>query len=138
MTNRERVEKTTGVGTCGAGCHSTLINPAGFAFEAFDAIGQYRTMDRGKAINSTGSYPFVDGAKSYTGAVDFARAIADGQQAHDCYTQNWVTYLNGRDPAAQEMPVVSWYALKSRAGQMSMKDLIVSTVTAENFLNRLP
>jgi hypothetical protein len=138
MTNRERVEKTTGVGTCGAGCHSTLINPAGFAFEAFDAIGQYRTMDRGKPIKSADSYPFREGAKSYTSAVEFVRAIADGQQAHDCYTENWVTYLNGRDPAAEEMPVVSWYAQKSRAGQMSMKDLIVSTVTAENFLNRLP
>ena len=138
MTNRERVEMTTGAGTCGAGCHATWINPAGFAFEEFDAIGQYRTMDRGKTVSSADSYPFTDGTKSYTGAVEFARAIVDGQQAHDCYTQNWVSYLNGRQLAAEEMPVVSWYALKSRAGQMSMKDLIVSTVTAENFLNRLP
>jgi len=138
MTNRERVAMTTGAGTCGASCHATWINPAGFAFEEFDAIGQYRTMDRGKAVDSADSYPFTDGIKSYNGAVEFARAIADGQQAHDCYTQNWVSYLIGRPLAAEEMPVVSWYALKSRAGQMSMKDLIVSTVTAENFLNRLP
>lgn len=138
MTNRERVEMTTGNGTCGAGCHSTWINPAGFAFEQFDAIGQYRTMDRGKTVNSADTYPFTDGSKSYSGAVEFARAIADGQQAHDCYTRNWVSYLNGRELAAEEMPVVSWYALKSRVGQMSMKELIVSTVTADNFLNRLP
>ncbi len=138
MTNRERVEMTTGAGTCGEGCHSTWINTAGFAFEEFDALGQYRTMDRGKTISSADTYPFTDGAKSYSGAAEFARAIADGQQAHDCYTQNWVTYLNGRQLAPEEMPLVSWYARKSRAGQMSMKDLILATVTADNFLNRLP
>ena len=38
MTNRERVEATTGPGTCGQGCHSTVINPPGFAFESFDEL----------------------------------------------------------------------------------------------------
>ena len=32
MTNRERVEAHTGVGTCGEGCHSSLINPLGSIF----------------------------------------------------------------------------------------------------------
>nr|PZN24164.1 MAG: hypothetical protein DIU78_12645 [Pseudomonadota bacterium] len=44
QTNRERVTAHTGPGTCGGACHGTIINPIGFAFENFDAIGQERSL----------------------------------------------------------------------------------------------
>ena len=59
MTNRQRVEATTGKGTCGESCHGTWINTAGFAFEEYDAIGKYRTTDRGQPVDSSDAYPFV-------------------------------------------------------------------------------
>ena len=138
MTNRERVEKTTGVGTCGAACHGTLINPAGFAFEEFDAIGKFRTTDRGKPINSADTYPFTDGAKSYANAVEFSRAIAGSAQAHGCYTRNWQTYINGRALAPAEGPLADYFAAMSEAGKLSMKDMILAMVTNDAFINRLP
>ncbi|MEO5770274.1 MAG: DUF1592 domain-containing protein [Polyangia bacterium] len=139
MTNRERVEKTTGSGTCGEGCHSTWINTAGFAFEAFDAIGKYRTMDRGKPVNTADTYPFnPEGPKSYSNAVEFSRLIARSTQAHSCYTRNWLSYINGRPVATEELPLVDYWALASRAGKLSMKDMILAMVTNEAFVNRLP
>ncbi len=138
QTNRERIEATTGNGTCGQGCHSTWINTAGFAFEAFDAIGKFRTMDRGKPINSADTYPFTDGAKSYTNAVEFSKAVSESTQAHACYTRNWLTYINGRPVAPAEAPLADYWALVSRAGQLSMKDMILAMVTSETFVNRLP
>ena len=65
QTNRERVTAFTGKGTCGESCHGNYINPLGFAFENFDAMGQVRTMDNGKTIDTTGDYPFVDGTQSF-------------------------------------------------------------------------
>jgi hypothetical protein len=138
MTNRERVEKTTGVGTCGAACHGTWINPAGFAFEEFDAIGKFRTTDRNKPINSADTYPFTDGPKSYNNAVEFSKAISDSSQAHGCYTRNWLTYINGRAVTPAEMPLADYWALMSRAGKMSIKDIILAMVSNDAFVNRLP
>ncbi|MES1210138.1 MAG: DUF1588 domain-containing protein, partial [Pseudomonadota bacterium] len=138
MTNRERVEATTGIGTCGQGCHSTWINTAGFPFESFDAIGKYRTTDRGKPVNTAGMYPFTDGAKAYTNAVDFSKAIAESTQAHSCYTRNWLSYLNGRAVSPAEMPLADYWSLVSRAGKLSMKDMILAMVSSDTFVNRLP
>ena len=39
---------------CATACH-TLMDPFGFAFEHYDGIGKYRTMDNGKAVDATGS-----------------------------------------------------------------------------------
>ncbi|HEY8945059.1 MAG TPA: DUF1592 domain-containing protein, partial [Polyangiaceae bacterium] len=47
QTNRQRIDAVTGVGTCGQGCHATLINPLGFAFENYDPLARHRTMDNG-------------------------------------------------------------------------------------------
>ena len=44
------------LGTCGESCHGAIINPIGFAFENFDAMGQVRTMDNGKPIDTSGAY----------------------------------------------------------------------------------
>jgi len=53
QTNRQRVDAATGPGTCGASCHGQFINPLGFAFERFDALGQARTMDRKEGIQAS-------------------------------------------------------------------------------------
>jgi hypothetical protein len=47
-TLRERIDAHTGKGTCGEGCHGYLINPIGFAFENYDPLGEWQTMDAGK------------------------------------------------------------------------------------------
>jgi hypothetical protein len=138
MTNRERVEATTGPGTCGQGCHSTIINPPGFAFEHFDAVGKFRDTDRGKPINSVASYAFAEGLKAFDGALEFSQALAQSKQAHSCYVGDWMTYLNGRLPVAAEKPLLDYLSQLSLNGQLSMKDMILRFVTNDGFLNRLP
>ena len=41
---------STSAGTCGEGCHSNIINPVGFAFEAFDPVGRHRTEENGAPV----------------------------------------------------------------------------------------
>ena len=60
-TNRERIDSITGEGTCGEGCHATMINPIGFALENYDALGHYRTQDNGFPIDAAVRYTFEDG-----------------------------------------------------------------------------
>jgi hypothetical protein len=95
-TNRQKVEALTGEGTCGASCHGTFINPAGFALEHYGAIGEWRAEDNGEAIDSSASFPFEGGDKSYADAVEWSNVLADSPQVHRCYSGFWVEYLMGR------------------------------------------
>jgi hypothetical protein len=138
MTNRERVEKTTGKGTCGESCHGALLNPLGFAFENYDAIGKYRTMDRGKPVNAADAYTLDGKLQSFSNAVELSRLLADAKQTHACYIQNMMTYMHGRVVASEEHAMIDYYARLSRAGMLSLRDLMLTIATSEPFLNRLP
>lgn len=138
MTNRERVEATTGKGTCGEACHGTLFNALGYAFENYDGIGKYRTMDQGKTVNAADSYRLDGQLKSFSNGIELSRLLADAKETHDCYIRNMMGYLHGRvlDPD-QENATVDYLARRSRAG-MTLHDLELAIVTSDAFLNRLP
>lgn len=138
MTNRERVEATTGKGTCGQACHMALFNPLGYAFENYDAIGKYRTMDHGKPVNAADSYTLDGELKSFSNGVELSHLIAEAKQTHGCYVQKMMSYLHGRLLAPEEDQTVDYYARLSRAGKVSLHDLALSMVTSDAFLNRLP
>src|SRR6185312_15968664 len=110
LTNRQRVEMTTGKGTCGEACHATLFNPLGYAFENYDAIGEYRTIDHGKPVNAADSYTLDGRLVSFSNGVELSHALAESKQLHDCYVQNMLTYLHGRLPVAEERATVDYYA----------------------------
>jgi mono/diheme cytochrome c family protein len=59
LTTRERIALQTRPQACQS-CHS-MINPLGFAFENFDAVGRFRPTEQGKPIDASGSYIEVDG-----------------------------------------------------------------------------
>lgn len=51
LTFRQKLEKHRDNKAC-ASCHD-MMDPLGFAMENFDAVGRWRTQDKGKAIDST-------------------------------------------------------------------------------------
>jgi len=138
MSNRERVEMTTGKGTCGEACHAALFNPLGYAFENYDAIGKYRTTDHSKPVDAADSYTLDGELKSFTNGVELSHLLGEAKQTHSCYVQNMMSYLNGRLLAPEEQSTVDYYARLSRAGMVSLHDLELDIVTSDAFLNRLP
>lgn len=147
-TDRQLVDGFTGAGTCAASCHATLINPPGFAFENYDAIGAYRTTDQGQPVNAASSYTFSQpyGTQSFKNAIDFANVISKAPEVHGCYVQNWASYLYGRPVADDtsgallpgDAPFLGYLAQESLDGRMSVKNLILSIATDDNFLARSP
>ena len=115
-----------------------MFNPLGFAFENYDAIGKYRTIDRGKPVNAADSYRLDGQLKSFTNGVELSQLLADAKETHACYVQNMMSYLHGRPLAAEEKAMVDYYARLSRAGMVSLHDLELAIVTSDAFLNRLP
>lgn len=86
LTTRERVETQTGAASCQT-CHA-MINPLGFPLENFDAIGRYRSEEKGKPIDATGSYLARDGETvPFDGPRALAAFLADSDEAHDAFVE---------------------------------------------------
>jgi hypothetical protein len=134
-TNRERVEKHTGKGTCGATCHGTLINPAGFAFEHYGAIGQYEDTENGNPVNSADTYNLDGKDVSYNNAVEFDGLIAASDQVHSCYAKHWLQYAYGRADQAADGAALADLAKESRKGARA---LILALTQTQAFRSRIP
>ncbi|MBX7102186.1 MAG: DUF1592 domain-containing protein [Myxococcaceae bacterium] len=136
-TNRQRVEAHTGKGTCGAGCHGTFINPAGFAFEGYDAVGRSRDTDKGLPVDAKDSYLLSDGSKlAFDGAVDFQAQVAEQSQTHDCYAGNWLQFLYGRPLTADDTALVQRMGRRSLRDSASPAALIADLLSSPAFLTR--
>jgi uncharacterized protein DUF1592/uncharacterized protein DUF1588/uncharacterized protein DUF1595/uncharacterized protein DUF1585/uncharacterized protein DUF1587 len=123
QSNRQRIEAHTN--SCGAGCHTTIINPVGFAFEHYDAIGAWRDIDNALPIDAKASFNLDGKAVTYDGAVELAKLISQSQQFYDCYAKNWMEYAFGRAPVAVEAASVDRLATTSKAGTPT-RDLLIN------------
>ncbi len=93
-TTRQQIEALTMTGSC-AGCHQ-MINPPGFAFEQFDAIGQLRSTDNDVPIDVTG-VATIDGQElAFTGAEQLVQALAISAEVRACYIGKLLEYAYGR------------------------------------------
>lgn len=129
-TNRERTEAATSPPEC-VGCHQTL-NPPGFAFEHYDAMGRYRTEDNGLTVDSSGSFTTYGGESfSFEDGVDLAHQLAMSEGVHDCYTMRWARVAAGAqlEPGAPGLEAIQ-SAFRSHD---HIKDLLVSIATSDVF-----
>ncbi|MEQ1501001.1 MAG: DUF1592 domain-containing protein [Myxococcota bacterium] len=137
-TTRELVTAHTGEGTCGEGCHSTLINPPGFAFENYDALGRYRTEEYNQPIDATGTYRLSTGEADWTDAISFSELVGDSVETHRCYSQHLLEYLHGRHVADEDDALLDSFAEQSLTEDRPIRELILDTVLADSFRMRSP
>ncbi len=135
-TNRQRVNAHTGEGTCGAACHATLINPAGFAFEAFDSIGKHRTIDNGEPVDASGTMPIDGEDVTWRDAVGFAALVAESDSAHRCFGNAWLEYLQGRSPVEADTGLLDRTTQMSRVDRASIGEMVLRLLTSDAFVNR--
>lgn len=133
-TNRERVNSITGPGTCGEGCHATLINPIGFSLENYDAIGQYRTEESGQPVNAADVYLFASGEEFvFDNALELSAQLAESREVHACYIQQLLEYLLGRDLEPADMDLVVQFANESVEEGLSIREIVLRVVESRNF-----
>lgn len=133
-TNRERIENATG--ECGGACHTPMINPAGYAFENYDALGIWRTQEGEYPVDATGTLPFDNRLNSFGGPIDFIAKIAESPQAHECYVTHWFEYLHGRLPLSTDKPLIARVAQASHSNDVPIKAIIAGLVVNDVFLKR--
>ena len=138
QTNRERVNAHTGPGTCGASCHATIINPIGFAFENFDAMGQLRDTDNGKPVDTSSEYDFGAGLVPFDGAAELMPLLAASPRAHACYARHLAEFGLGRDIDAEDAALVENLQRASVVEGESIKDMFMTIVASPAFGQRSP
>lgn len=86
LTTRERVILQTSDANCKS-CH-IAVNPLGFAFEHFDAVGRFREEEKGKAIDPTGGFIKQSGETlELRGARELATALAADREVHEAFVE---------------------------------------------------
>jgi len=147
LTTRERFAAHSANPVC-ATCH-TLIDPLGFGFENYDAVGTYRAMENGKTIDSSGEVrgidPEVDGP--FANGVEFARRIATSKVLKNCVSREAFRWGIGRvsldpvtDTASPDYPkylrdksIIDAMEAKMASSNADMRELLTGLVSSDSY-----
>ncbi|MCB9528942.1 MAG: DUF1592 domain-containing protein [Myxococcales bacterium] len=126
-TLRGRLEQHRDNPAC-RGCHS-FIDPPGFLFEHFDAIGRYRDDADGHPIDATGD---LDGVPLQD-ARDLAATLADDPRVGRCIAQQYYRHANGRLDTLGERGVIDNIAAALAARGHTFEALVEALVVSDGF-----
>ncbi len=134
-TARERFSSHSESPAC-AGCHA-LMDPIGFAFESFDSMGNFRTMEAGQVIDLSGEFVQTDDLDgSFVGVQEMAQKLASSQQVKDCLTTQWYKFAMGRGDEEGDACSLSPLQDSFTAASANLMELVVATTQTEAFLYR--
>lgn len=118
------------------GCHDTF-NPMGYAFEAYDGIGAYRTQENGVPVDGSGAIvgtPRSD--RIVTGAVDLAAALARSPDVHECFARQVFRYGLGRGEGAFDECSLEGAARTFAAKNLDFVELLAAIAASDSFSMR--
>lgn len=135
QSQRDTIDRATLGGSC-AGCH-VRMNDVGFAFGAFDPIGQDRDVDDfGVDLDLSGS---VNGTEDADGGFvdlnELLARLANSQQVARCMTTQAFRFASGRTPTAQQQCVLESMQIAGGA-RMNFEDAIRAYFLSPRFLER--
>jgi hypothetical protein len=132
-TNRERTHNATKNAPCSA-CHQ-FLNPPGFAFENYDAIGRWRDEDNGQPVDASGSITLTGGETiEFDDGIELVQKLSSSNRVRDCYALHWTRYALGNHVRA-DAPMVKSVQQHFREND-SVKDLLATIVTSNAFRMR--
>jgi hypothetical protein len=135
LTTRDRYTEHA-ENACATACHA-LIDPIGFAFEGFDAIGRHRSEEEGKAIDTSGVAHFpVAGDQRFANGIEFIHLLATSGEVRSCFVRQWFRFAFGRmenEGDADSLALVDGAFALSR---FDVRELLVALVTSPSFLYR--
>jgi hypothetical protein len=94
-STREKFEEHDRNPAC-AGCHQ-LMDPIGYGFENFDAVGLWRTEENGHPIDSSCQLAATQDADgSFANGAEMARRLAESEQVQRCVVTQFYRFAQGR------------------------------------------
>jgi hypothetical protein len=134
-TTRERFAAHRADPYC-ASCHRQL-DPLGFAFEHFDAAGQFRTMENDLPIDASGELTDSDNDGTFDNGVELAQMLTESERTQSCFAERWFPQAFGRGDEVQDECALSDLVARFRAADFDVRELIVGLALSETFLYRV-
>jgi hypothetical protein len=122
---------------CARGCHN-LIDPLGFAFENYDGIGKYRTMDNGKMVDASGEVTLDGATKKFANAVELSALLAGSAEVRRCFATQWVRFALAREESSADTASLDTAAAGFAGPTATVRDLMAGIATMRSFRYRSP
>ena len=135
-TNREAMDALTMGSPCNS-CHTTKVNPPGYVFERYNAVGAWQDTDPlGGPINSTAdvtlsAVPAV--TKTMTSPADLMAAIAKQPNAQRNYAEKFVTFASGRNPNQNDTCIVDQLSTSLASSAYTVASMMADYTQADSF-----
>jgi hypothetical protein len=135
-TTRERFAEHS-ANACATGCHANL-DPLGFAFENYDGIGKFRTMDNGRPVDSSSSFQLDGKLVKFGNARELVQTLAASQTVRDCFATQWLRFALRRFEADGDRASLDGIRGGFSKTGGNIRDLLVGVVGARSFRYRAP
>jgi hypothetical protein len=137
VSTRERLRQHEVDPAC-SGCHA-LLDPIGFGFENFDAIGRYRTSDGGEPVDASGEIfesGEIDGP--FVGVRELAERLAASATVRDCVAKQWFRHVLRRFEEGADACSVERLTESFRDSGANLNALPAAIVRVDAFRYRRP
>jgi hypothetical protein len=149
LTNRQRLEVHLNSESC-AGCHR-LIDPIGFGFEQYNAIGAFSPKmalvfgsRRGEARGQSATMKELDldtsayiqgmDDSSFSTPKELGRILAESSACQKCIVKQVFRYALGREEAEADQRRIEDLVAKFQESGYRFKELVVALVTSDLFV----
>lgn len=121
------------VGAC-AGCH-TQMDPIGLAFENYDGLGRYRTMDGGVIIDASGEVVGSGDelAGAFDGPIELGQKLANSRTVADCLANQWFRFALARIESLDDACSLKSLHDGFAASGYNIRQLITTLVLSDAF-----
>ena len=136
VTTRKLYEDFTAAPACKA-CHGA-INAVGFAFENYDAVGGFRSMEEGQPVDSSGSLDLPSGKLTWQNGIEFVHAVAKSPELSECVARSWMRYLLRRQEHEHEAGSLKAIREAFASADFDMRALIVGLTKTRAFTHYNP
>ena len=133
---RERFEKHS-TQACAQACHG-VMDPLGFAFENYNGMGAYQTMDAGKPVNAAGKIELDGKFHEFKNAIDLGKALAGSKQVATCMARQFLRYALRRKEVVGDEQALAATEAAFASKSYDLKELMVALTKTRSFTHRTP
>ncbi|MDQ3332379.1 MAG: DUF1592 domain-containing protein, partial [Planctomycetota bacterium] len=132
LTTRERVLLQTSETNCKT-CHD-VVNPLGFSFEHFDAVGRFRDEEKGKPVDAAGGFIRQSGEEvTFSGARQLATALAADREVHEAFVEQLFRHVTKQPVRAFGSDRLSQLTDSFERNGFNIRRLLAEIVTSAAF-----
>jgi hypothetical protein len=136
LTTRQNFSVLETEGNCKT-CHS-ILNPIGYAFESFDAIGRFRTKEGSNPIDASGKLTTSAGGRPFANAVELGSLLASDPDAQACVTRKWFRFALARMESDGDAYSIATSFQAFKDASFDVRTLLKGAASSRTFRFRSP